>query len=97
MVSKARGVLTFVGALLLLPALALAALAERAESALDVGEVARRLGASSHMVRKLVRLRLIPYYKVGSAVRFRPADVDAWFEARRVGPAPENVRARRSA
>lgn len=57
--------------------------------ALDIAAVADRLSVSPHTVRKYVRLRLIPYHKVGAAVRFRPEDVEAFFEAGRVAPLEE--------
>jgi excisionase family DNA binding protein len=51
---------------------------------LDVNQVAERLCVSPRFVRRLIDERRIPFYKLGKFVRFDPAEIDAWIDARRV-------------
>lgn len=55
---------------------------------LSVPALAERLGTSERHVRRLVHERRIPFVKLGDGrgapVRFDPADVDRWLDARRV-------------
>jgi len=51
---------------------------------LDVNQVAERLCVSPRFVRRLVDERRIPFCKLGKFVRFDPAEIDAWIDARRV-------------
>lgn len=53
-------------------------------SLLDVAQVAERLCVTTRFVRRLVDERRIPFCKLGKFVRFDPADVDEWVQARRV-------------
>lgn len=57
---------------------------ETTTSLLDVNQVAERLCVSTRFVRRLVDERRIPFCKLGKFVRFDPADIDAWVQARRV-------------
>jgi excisionase family DNA binding protein len=50
------------------------------------GEV---LGVSRFTVRKFVRERAIPYYRVGRRVVFDTDELMAWLRARRVAPTVE--------
>ena len=50
------------------------------------------LGVSRHTVRKLVRERAIPHYRVGRRVVFDADELAAWLRARRVAPADEGTR-----
>jgi excisionase family DNA binding protein len=51
---------------------------------LDVEALARRLGVTQRLVRRLVAERRIPYVKVGRFVRFDSDDVADWINAARV-------------
>jgi hypothetical protein len=51
---------------------------------LDIGEARAVYGASEAWWRKAVWLKRIPYHKRGARVVFSRADLDAYFEARRV-------------
>jgi len=55
---------------------------------LTVDEVAERLGVSATTVSRLVRERAIPHVRVRHALRFDPADLEAWLDAQRL-PAEE--------
>lgn len=52
-----------------------------ADALLDVDGVAERLSVSPRMIRKMIAERRIPYFKVGSLVRFDVQDVDEWLRA----------------
>ena len=56
------------------------------ERMLDVVGLAARLGVTERFVRRLVHERRIPFYKVGSLVRFDVVDVEQWLAAHRVVP-----------
>jgi excisionase family DNA binding protein len=49
-----------------------------AEKLIDCTEVAKLLGVTLRHVRRLVAERRIPFVKIGSFVRFDPADVRAY-------------------
>jgi hypothetical protein len=51
---------------------------------LDIREAAAIYGGSIAWWRKAVWLRQIPYYTRGAGVVFRRADLERYFEARRV-------------
>lgn len=61
-----------------------------AEALLGVPEVAQRLGLAKSTVYKRAQACELPSVKVGTRVLFRPADLDAYAEARR--RSPERVR-----
>ena len=56
------------------------------ERMLDVVGLAARLGVTERFVRRLVHERRIPFYKVGSLVRFDVVDVEQWLATHRVVP-----------
>ena len=62
----------------------------RAESSLpqvlDIEEVADHLGGSVRHVRRLVAERRIPFVMWGKLLRFDPAQIAVWLDARRVTP-----------
>ncbi len=60
-------------------------------SLLCVGDVAKMLNKKESWVRYARRSGILPYIKVGQALRFRMEDLLAWIEERRV-PAREAVR-----
>lgn len=63
------------------------------ERMLDVVGLAARLGVAERFVRRLVHERRIPFYKVGSLVRFDVVDVEQWLATHRVVPMhPHRVR-----
>lgn len=47
---------------------------------MDVPETAALLNLSESYVYQLARQKRIPCVKIGSAVRFRREDIDAWIE-----------------
>jgi excisionase family DNA binding protein len=49
-----------------------------------VDDVAELLGRHPHTIYRLAREGELAHYRVGRNVLFRPADVDAYIEARRV-------------
>ena len=51
---------------------------------LDVAEVAARLGVTEKWVRNKVATRDITFVKAGGLLRFRPEDIEAYIEMRRV-------------
>jgi excisionase family DNA binding protein len=56
---------------------------------LSIEQLAQRLGITVRHVRRLVAEKGVPYYKVGRLVRFHPAEIAAWLDARCVaGPQP---------
>lgn len=48
------------------------------ENLIGVPELAERLGVSASLIYKLVEAKQIPHYRIASAIRFDPADIDAW-------------------
>ncbi len=56
------------------------------EPTLSSEQVARFLGVSVRYVWRLAREGELPSYKLRKYTRFRPDDVAAYLEARRVGP-----------
>jgi excisionase family DNA binding protein len=51
---------------------------------LDTEEAARRLGISPRTVQTWVRQRRIPFVKMGTLTRFRPAALEAWIQSQEV-------------
>ena len=51
---------------------------------LDIAAVAKRLGVTERLVRRLAAERRIPYVKVGRFVRFDPVDIADWISAARI-------------
>jgi len=48
----------------------------------DIRQAAAHLGVSIGFLRKAVRLRIVPFARVGSKVlRFRRSDLDRWLES----------------
>lgn len=62
---------------------------ETAEEAVlvDINAVASRLGVEVRHVRRLVSERRIPFIKWGHLLRFDPAEIEGWIDARRTAPA----------
>lgn len=59
---------------------------ERAQTLIDLAEVARRLCVNERHVRRLVAERRIPFVKWGHLLRFDPAAIDAWLDEHRREP-----------
>ena len=57
---------------------------EMNEALLDVDGAAERLSVSPRFMRKLVAERRIPFFKVGSMIRFDTADLRDWLQTCRV-------------
>ncbi len=49
-------------------------------------EVAELLGLSTSTILDWFEAGRLPGFKLGTAVRFRPAEVEAWLEEQRRGP-----------
>lgn len=52
-----------------------------AAALIDSTEAARLTGMSIRMIRKLVAARVVPVVRIGTAVRFRPEDIEAYISA----------------
>ena len=61
------------------------------EQLLTVEEVADWLRYTPGTIRQKVKLREIPFTRVGGRTRFRRADIEAWLEAQRVEPAEKGA------
>ena len=46
-------------------------MAQQEDSTMDVKQVAEYVGCSTSMVRKLIRIKQIPFYKVGNKIIFK--------------------------
>lgn len=51
---------------------------------MNVNEAAERIGMSPRFVRRLAYERRLAHFKVGTALRFDTADLDAWISQCRV-------------
>jgi excisionase family DNA binding protein len=56
------------------------------ETFLDAAQVAEKLGLSVATIRKWVLTGFIPYKKIGRAVRFSAAEIQAWAQGKSVKP-----------
>ncbi|MBV5330351.1 MAG: helix-turn-helix domain-containing protein [Chlorobium sp.] len=52
------------------------------ETLWTAADVVRVTGLKLGTIRKYVRMEWIPFTRLGSAIRFRPSEVEAWVEAR---------------
>lgn len=48
----------------------------------DAEQVAAHLGLSLPHIYLLARENRLPYVRIGRALRFRPAEIEAWIEAK---------------
>lgn len=62
--------------------------ADRAQTLIDLEEVARRLSVNERHVRRLVAERRIPFVKWGHLLRFDPATIADWIDEHRHGAEP---------
>ena len=53
-------------------------MAQQEDSTMDVKQVAEYVGCSTSMVRKLIRIKGIPFYKVGNRFIFKRSIIDWW-------------------
>lgn len=63
------------------------------DTILDVEGLAEYLGVKPNWIYQQTHLNAIPYYKLGSQLRFRKRDIDKWLETQKVpatSPPPEN-------
>ena len=51
---------------------------------IDVATLAEHLGLTERTIRRKVAQGEIPHYKIGNAIRFDPAEIQAWLETTRV-------------
>ena len=47
---------------------------------LDVWEAARRYGVTEWFFRNKMRTKQVPHHKIGKYVRFKPDELDRWFQ-----------------
>ncbi|HSH77318.1 MAG TPA: helix-turn-helix domain-containing protein [Herpetosiphonaceae bacterium] len=59
---------------------------------LDIEAAATCLGVSVSTVRRLVRTGDLPAFRVGRQLRFRPEEIDAYIESRRIRPLAGSAR-----
>lgn len=50
----------------------------------DTKQLSNYLNISMGMIRKLIREKDIPYYKIGSKILFEKEDIDLWWEQKKV-------------
>jgi excisionase family DNA binding protein len=62
----------------------------QARNPISVNEAAERLGVTAHAVRKWIRLRRMPFLKLGRRVLLDPADVEKLLRAAHV-PVESNM------
>ena len=62
---------------------------QNGDSLWDVADVAKYLKVSKSTIRAYILRREIPFLRVGSLIRFRRDEVDAWVDAGQPVPAPE--------
>jgi len=64
---------------------------------LDVDEAARRYSVTAWFFRNRMRTKQVPFYKIGKYVRFKPCELDRWFEELAVPvPVAGNIARRRA-
>lgn len=54
---------------------------------LSVKQAAEYLGIGKDLVYRLVSLDEVPYYRIGSRIRFQESDLDLWLKHQKRGPA----------
>jgi excisionase family DNA binding protein len=59
---------------------------EKRTSALTIGEVAELLGVSERTLRRQVKIRVIPFFRVGMQIRFDPQRLADWLKHREIIP-----------
>lgn len=50
----------------------------------NVDDIAKYLDVSIPYIRKLVRARLIPYYRFGNRLKFKIQEIDEWVENQKI-------------
>ena len=53
-------------------------MAQQEDLAMDAKKVANYIGVSTSMIRKLIKLKQIPFYKVGERIVFKRSIIDLW-------------------
>ncbi len=61
----------------------------RSRRSLDVEGLAQRLNVTEHWVRRAVREKRVPYYKVGRLLRFDAEEIERWLVDQRHAPRPQ--------
>ena len=62
---------------------------QKAKPYYTIRDLAELLQVSGMTIRRRMDAGDLPYYKIGDAVRFRPEDVEAFLDARRVNHSTE--------
>ncbi len=50
----------------------------------NIEDISKYLGVSIPYIRKLVRARLIPYYRFGNRLKFKIQEIDEWVENQKI-------------
>ena len=50
----------------------------------SIEDISKYLDVSIPYIRKLVRAKLIPYYRFGNRLKFKITEIDEWVENRKV-------------
>ena len=50
----------------------------------SIEDISKYLDVSIPYIRKLVRAKLIPYYRFGNRLKFKITEIDEWIENRKV-------------
>ncbi len=50
----------------------------------SIEDISKYLDVSIPYIRKLVRVKLIPYYRFGNRLKFKITEIDEWVENRKV-------------
>ena len=56
----------------------------KTEPLIDINELAQALNIGVHWIRKHKSVSGLPFYKLGSSVKFRLSEVDQWIKQRHV-------------
>ena len=48
------------------------------ETLMTIADVAEKLQLTEATIRKYVLAKVIPYIKIGAAIRFRPSEIEEW-------------------
>ncbi len=57
-------------------------MAQQEDLTMDVKQVAEYVGCSTSMVRKLIRIKGIPFYTVGNKIVFKKSIIDWWLSTK---------------
>ncbi len=61
------------------------------EHLLNISQASEILGVAPVTIRLWISQKKIPYYKVGKSIKFKPSEIEAWVNATRVVPDPDQA------